>query len=247
MGLPTIAVPQYELTIPSSGKQVKYRPFLVKEEKLLLLAMESEDTTQILNATKSIIANCVYDDINISEMPTFDMEYIFLQLRGKAKGEIIELKYKCPKCEGEIPVAINIDEIKVIKQKDHTTDIKLNDELGVMMKYPTIELQTKVGETTETKDKVDAIFTTVAACIDYIYDKETTYPSKDHTPKEINDFIESLPDTQFQKLSKFFETAPALKHEVPLHCRNKKGKGKEKKECGYKEPLKLEGLASFFA
>ena len=246
MGLPTIAVPQYELTIPSSGKQVKYRPFLVREEKILLLAMESEDTTQILNATKSIIENCVYDDIDIREMPTFDMEYIFLQLRGKAKGEIIELKYKCPKCEGEIPIAINIDEIGVITHKDHKKDITLNDELGVMMKYPTMELQAKV-EGMDTKQKVDVIFTTVAACIDYIYDKENTYPSKDHTSKEMNDFIESLPDIQFKKLSNFFETSPALKHEVKLHCRNKKGKGKEKKECGYKEPLKLEGLASFFA
>jgi len=247
MGLPTIAVPEYTLTIPSTGKEVKYRPFLVKEEKILLLAMESDDTTQILQATQSIVEACIYDDINVREIPTFDMEYIFLQLRGKAKGEIIELKYKCPKCEGEIPIAINIDEIKVITHKDHTKDITLNDELGVMMKYPTMELQVKVGEIKETKDTLNAIFTTVADCIDYIYDKETTYPSKDHTSKEMNDFIESLPDIQFQKLSKFFETSPTLKHEVQLHCRNKKGKGKEKKECGYKEPLKLEGLASFFA
>ena len=246
MGLPTIAVPEYTLTIPSSGKEVKYRPFLVKEEKILLLAMESDETKQILDATKSIIENCVYDDINVDEMPTFDMEYIFLQLRGKAKGEIIELKYKCPKCEGEIPIAINIDEVKVITHKDHKKDITLNDEIGVMMKYPTLQLQARVGEVAET-DKITVLFETVANCIDYIYDKETTYPSKDHTPKEMNDFIESLPDIQFQKLSKFFETAPALKHEVQLHCKNKvKSKSKEKKDCGYKEPLTLEGLASFF-
>ena len=144
MGLPTIAVPQYELTIPSSGKQVKYRPFLVREEKILLLAMESEDTTQILNATKSIIENCVYDDIDIREMPTFDMEYIFLQLRGKAKGEIIDLKYKCPKCDGEIPISINIDDVNISTADNHTKDIKLTDDLGVMMKYQTIDLQNDV-------------------------------------------------------------------------------------------------------
>ena len=201
MGLPTIAIPEYNLTIPSSGKEVKYRPFLVKEEKILLLAMETEKTEDILRATKTIIENCVFDDIDVDNMPTFDMEYIFLQLRSRAKGEIIELNYKCPKCEREIPIAINIDEIGVITHKDHKKDITLNDELGVMMKYPTMELQAKVGEMDE-NDKVAVLFETVANCIDYIYDKETTYPSKDHTPKEMNDFIESLPDIQFQKLAK---------------------------------------------
>ena len=248
MGLPTITVPQYELTIPSSGKQVKYRPFLVKEEKILLLAMESEDATQIINATKSIIENCIYDNIHVDEMPMFDMEYIFLQLRGKAKGEIIDLKYKCPKCDGEIPVSINIDDVNISTADNHTKDIKLTDDLGVMMKYPTLQLQAKIEQLTKETNKIDALFNTVAHSIDYIYDKETTYPSKDHTDQEMITFIESLPDNHFQKLSNFFETAPALKHEVKLHCKHKvKGKGKEKKECGYKEPMKLEGLASFFA
>ena len=134
MGLPTIAVPEYTLTIPSTKKEVKYRPFLVKEEKILLLAMESDKTEEIINATKKIIENCVYADIDVNEMPTFDIEYIFLQLRGKAKGEILDLKYKCPKCEQEIPLAIKIDDIKVIeKDKEHTKDIKLTEELSVMM------------------------------------------------------------------------------------------------------------------
>jgi hypothetical protein len=248
MGLPTIAVPEYTLTIPSSKKEVKYRPFLVKEEKILLLAMESEKTEEIIDATKKIIENCVYGDVDVNEMPTFDIEYIFLQLRAKAKGEILDLKYKCPKCELEIPIGINIDDIEVRETKEHTKDIKLTEELGVMMKYPNLSLQTKIAQTSNNKPEIEGLFKTIVACIDYIYDKETTYPSKDHTEKEMNDFLESLTDTQFQKLSKFFETSPALKHDVNLHCKNKvKGKGKEKKECGYKEKITLEGLNSFFA
>ena len=249
MGLPTIAVPEYTLTIPSSGKEVKYRPFLVKEEKILLLAMESEKTEEIITATKTIIENCVYGDINVEEMPTFDIEYIFLQLRAKAKGEVLDLKYKCPKCELEIPININIDDIKVItNDKEHTKDIKLTEELGVMMKYPNLSLQTKIAGAAKDKPEIEGLFETMTACIDYIYDKETTYPSKDHTDKEMTDFLESLTDTQFQKMSKFFETSPVLKHHVELHCKNKvKGKGKEKKECGYKEKITLEGLNSFFA
>jgi hypothetical protein len=248
MGLPTIAVPEYTLTIPSSGNEVKYRPFLVKEEKILLLAMESEKTEEIIDATKTIINNCVYDDLDVNEMPTFDIEYIFLQLRAKAKGEVLDLKYKCPKCEQEIPLAINIDEIVIQRNNEHTKDIKLTEDLNVMMKYPNIALQTEIAKDTSDKSNVEKLFDTVIACIDYIYDKETTYPSKDHTKKEMVDFLESLTDSQFQKLSKFFETSPALKHDVELHCKNKvKGKGKEKKECGYKEQVKLEGLNSFFA
>lgn len=248
MGLPTIAVPEYTLTIPSSGKEVKYRPFLVKEEKILLLAMESEKTEEIITATKTIIENCVYGDINVEEMPTFDIEYIFLQLRAKAKGEVLDLNYKCPKCELEIPLAINIDDITVQKDKEHTKDIKLTEELSVMMKYPNLSLQSKIAQKEDdSKPEIEALFETMTACIDYIYDKETTYPSKDHTEKEMVDFLESLTDEQFQKLSKFFETSPALRHEVELHCKHKSPKSKGKKECGYKEKITLEGLNSFFA
>ena len=249
MGLPTIAVPQYTLSIPSTNKEVKYRPFLVKEEKILLIAMESENQNQIIDATKTIIENCLYgNDINVATMPTFDLEYIFLQLRGKAKGEDIELKFTCPDCEGEIVATVNVDDIKVLKQDDHDTNIKITDELGVVMKYPNVDLQSKIESATKDQNKIDALFYTITNCVDYIYDKETTYPSKDHTEKEMNDFVESLTDTQFQKISKFFETMPKLKHEIELHCTNKiKGKGKTKdKICDHKEKMMLEGLANFF-
>jgi len=248
MGLPTIVVPQYTLTIPSTKKEVKYRPFLVKEEKILLLAMESEKPEEIIEATKTIINNCVYGDINVEEMPTFDVEYIFLQLRGKAKGEVLDLKYNCPKCKQEILVDINIDDIAIKRNEEHTKDVKITEELGVMMKYPNLSLQTKIAQEDE-KPEVERLFETMIDCIDYIYDKETTYPSKDHTKEEMTIFLESLTDNQFQKISKFFETSPVLKHNIKLHCKNKGKvpKGEKKKECGYKEEISLEGLNSFFA
>ena len=249
MGLPTIAVPEYTLTIPSTGKEVKYRPFLVKEEKILLLAMESEKTEEIITATKTIIENCVYGDFDVNEMPTFDIEYIFLQLRAKAKGEVLDLTYKCPKCELEIPININIDDIAVQRNKEHNKDVKLTEELGVMMKYPNLSLQTQIAQAADGRPEIEGLFDTMIACIDYIYDKETTYSSKDHTHQEMITFIESLTDDQFQKLAKFFETAPALRHNIELHCKNKGKvpKGEKKKECGYKEKITLEGLNSFFA
>ena len=250
MGLPTITVPQYTLTIPSTEKEIKFRPFLVKEEKILLLAMEGDEQKQIVAATKEIVQNCIFGDIDVETMPAFDLEYIFLQLRGKAKGEVLELKYKCPQCEGEIPLAINLDDVKVIKHKDHTNKIQLTEELGVVMKYPDLELQEIIGKTIEGKSHVEGLFETIVHCIDYIYDTESTYPSKDHTKKELNDFLESLTDDHFQKISKFFDTLPALKHDVELKCPHKvksKGKQKDRKDCGYTEKMTLEGLGSFFA
>jgi len=171
MGLPTIAVPEYTLTIPSTKKEIKYRPFLVKEEKILLLAMETEDQKQIINATKTIIKNCVFGDIDVDTLATFDIEYIFLQLRGKAKGEDIELKYKCPKCENDIAVTVNTDEVQVLFKDDHTDNIKLTEHLGVIMKYPNIDSQLKIAEH-EGKDKpeIEALFDTIIDSIDCIYD-----------------------------------------------------------------------------
>ena len=224
MGLPTIAVPEYELEIPSSKLKVKYRPFLVKEEKILLLALESEKQDNIVNAIKHIIETCVYSETNVNEMPTFDLEYIFLQLRAKSKGEVIELKYECPKCKTELPINISIDDIQVTFQDKHTNKIELDTNLGVVMKYPTVELQNQITKTMEGENtsQVEGIFTMVKSCIDYIYDNENTYPLKDHTEKEVDDFINSLTDVHFQKISKFFDTMPTLKHDIHLQCTKKK-------------------------
>ena len=248
MGLPRIAVPEYSLKLPSNGKEIKYRPFLVKEEKILLIAMESEDEQQIATASKNVIKNCIYADIDVDSLPIFDVEYIFLQLRSRAKGERIELKYNCPKCESEILVSFNIDEITVKKEEGHDAKIQLSDELGVVMKYPNMILQTEI-EKTKDDNQVEQLFKTIRICIDYIYDTEKMYSNKDHTEVEMTDFLESLTDEHFQKISKFFETMPRLKHKVKLECKNKvKGEGKKKdKECGYTEDMTLEGLQSFFA
>lgn len=248
MGLPKIAVPEYSLTIPSSGKEVKYRPFLVKEEKILLIAMESEDENQIVNATRDVIKNCVYGDINVDDMPTFDIEYIFLWLRAKSKGEIIELNYNCPDCKNQIPLSFNVEEVKVINEVTHSPKIEFSENLGVVMRYPNIAIQQKL-DTLKEENNINKIFKTVLLCIDYIYDAENTYSNKDHTEQEMNEFLESLTDEQFQKVSTFFETMPKLKHEVKLECKNKvKGEGKKKdKVCGYTEDMVLEGLQSFFA
>ena len=243
MGLPTIAVPEYELILPSTEKKIKYRPFLVKEEKVLLIALESENQINIINAIRTIISNCLYGDINVNELPTFDLEYIFLQLRAKSKGEIIDLKYECPKCKTELNVNINTEDIQVIKNPEHTHTIELDPELGVVMKYPTIEMQQMMQDIQENKkSEVEGVFTMVTKCIDYIYDKDNTYPLKDHTEKEVTDFIDSLTDVHFQKISSFFDTMPILKHEFQLNCTKKK----KDKTCSYKETIILSGLQSFF-
>lgn len=246
MGLPRIAVPEYSLILPSTGNELKYRPFLVKEEKILLLAMESEDSKEIITATKNVIKNCVFGEIDVDTLPTFDIEYIFLWLRGRAKGEKVELNYKCPKCEGQIPLSFNIEDVKVITADDHNKKIELTEDLGVVMKYPTMSLQAEIEKMSELP-QVEQMFKTIRVCIDYIYDVEKMYASKDHTEQEMIDFLESLTDDQFQKISKFFETSPKLKHEVKLNCTaSTKDKGKKKSVCGYSEDLTLEGLQSFF-
>ena len=247
MGLPQLTIPEYTLKLPSDGKEITYRPFLVKEEKLLLIAMESEDEEQILRATKRVIQSCVHQNLDVDNMPTFDFEYVFLWLRAKAKGEEINLKYKCPKCDGEIPLAINIEDVKIKKTKSHSTKIELTDNLGVVFKYPSLSLQFKI-DNHKFESEVEKIFTSVLSCIDFIYDAKETYSTKDHTEKELTDFLESLTDVQFQKLAKFFETMPILKHEAVLVCKNKiKEEGKKKEKiCDFLELITLEGLQSFF-
>ena len=243
MALPTIAVPKYQLTIPSSGKEVNYRPFLVKEEKILLIAMESEDEMEMTSAIRDIIGNCVYEDLDVKNMPMFDIEYIFLQLRAKSKGEVIDLSFECGKCKKPITTKVDISKIEVTKTEGHVPKIPLSDDIGVIMKYPSMEIQKVISK--ENSD-VENIFFTISSCIESIWDKETVYSTKDHTQKEINDFLESLPDNAFAKIQNFFDTVPSLKHEFELKCEHKTGKGKKASICGHKETKTLEGLASFF-
>ena len=243
MTLPRIAVPKYTLTIPSTGKQVSYRPFLVKEEKILLIAMESDDETQMTTAIQDIIGNCVYDDLDVKSMPMFDIEYIFLQLRAKSKGEIVDLSFECDKCKKPITAQVDLSKIETTKTEGHDTKIPLSDDVGVIMKYPSMEIQNIINKE---KSDVENVFSTITSCIDSIWDKESVYASKDHTKEELNDFLESLPDDSFTKIQKFFDTVPVLKHEFELKCTSKNGKGKKATICGWKETKTLEGLGSFF-
>ena len=244
MPLPKIEVPKYELTMPSSGEPVKYRPFLVKEEKILLLAMESEDEGEMIDAIQNIIKNCLYNEVDVAAMPMFDMEFIFLQLRAKSKGEEIDLNFECEKCKNSIPLKINLNDVKVQQNEKHSKKISLTDDIGVVLKYPSMALQKVIKDTDASE--VTTIFETIISCIDHIWDKETVYSSKDHSSEELAEFIESLPDNAFTKLQQFFDTLPVLKHDVKIKCNARVGKGKQKTSCGWSETKTLEGMGSFF-
>jgi hypothetical protein len=243
MGLPIIVVPNYQLNLPSTGEVLDYRPFLVKEEKILLIAMESDSEEQMTSAIKSIIENCVKNKLDVDNMPMFDIEYVFLQLRAKSKGEIIDMSFECDKCKKQIPIKIDLSKIEVTRTEGHTNKISLSDDVGVIMKYPSMEIQKQLKED---QTEVENIFSTITSCIDSIWDKETVYPAKDHTAEELDNFLESLPDNSFTKIQKFFDTVPKLKHEFELKCTSKNGKSKKASICGWKDTKTLEGLGSFF-
>ena len=243
MALPIIAVPQYTLNIPSSGREISYRPFLVKEEKILLIAMESEDEKQMSTAIKEIIKNCVLEEVDVQNMPMFDIEYIFLQLRAKSKGEVIDMSFECGKCKKPIETKIDLTKIEITRTEGHDTKIPLSEDIGITMRYPSMEIQNIVS--TDGSD-VENIFNTISFCIESIWDKESVYSTKDHTQKEIEDFVDSLPDHSFTKIQKFFDTVPVLRQVLEIQCKSKNGKGKNAGICGHKETKTLEGLASFF-
>jgi len=243
MALPKIAVPKYQLKIPSTGKEVSYRPFLVKEEKILLIAMESDNETEITNAIRDIIQNCTYEELDVKNMPIFDIEYLFLQLRAKSKGEVIDLSFECERCKKPIAIQIDVSKLEVTRTEGHDTKIPLSDDVGVIMRYPSMEVQSIIDKDSS---EVENIFSTISFCIESIWDKETVYATKDHTKEELTEFLESLPDNSFTKIQKFFDTIPVLKHEVELKCTSKNGKGKKASLCGWEGTRTLEGLGSFF-
>jgi ribosome-associated translation inhibitor RaiA len=239
MPLPKIATPTYELELPSTGKTIQYRPFLVKEEKLLVLALESESTKEITTAIKNVIKNCIQTrGIKVEQLPTFDIEYLFLNIRGKSVGEEIEVKVACPDDEETyVPVTISIDDINVLKSEEHNNKIQLDSELIMEMKYPSLEQFVKTNFDFSEDNIMDQSFELVATCIDKIYNKEDVWASADCTKKEITDFLESMNSSQFKEIEKFFETMPRLSHEVKVTNPNTK----------VESTVVLEGLASFFA
>ena len=238
MPLPKIATPTYELVLPSSNKKVKYRPFLVKEEKVLILAMESQDTTTVANAVKDVLASCILSrGIKVQKLSTFDIEYLFLNIRGKSVGEKIEVMVTCPDDgKTQVPTSINIDEIKVIIDDEHSKDIKLDDQYTLRMRYPSLDEFVKNNFSSAADVSVDDTFDLISSCIEQVYSEEESWTAEDCTKKELSQFIESLNSNQFKDIEKFFETMPKLSHTVTVTNPNTKKENK----------IVLEGLQNFF-
>ena len=239
MPLPKIATPTYELELPSTGQSINYRPFLVKEEKLLVLALETEDTKQITTAIKNVLKNCVLTKgIKVDQLPTFDIEFLFLNIRGKSVGEEIEVNIICPDDEEtQVTITIDLDDIKIQKNDDHTNQIKLDKDLMMELKYPSLEQFIKNNFDFDDANAMDQSFDLIATCIDKIFTADEVWAAADCTKKEVKDFLEQMNSSQFKEIEKFFETMPKLSHTVKVT--NPKTK--------VKSDVVLEGLASFFA
>tara|TARA_B100002019_G_scaffold257079_1_gene240926 strand:+ start:30 stop:749 length:720 start_codon:yes stop_codon:yes gene_type:complete len=239
MPLPKIATPTYELEIPSTKKKIKYRPFLVKEEKILLLAMETNDPKEIAESVKNVINNCIITrGVKVDKLSTFDIEYLFLNIRGKSVGEEVEVMVTCPDDEEtQVPMVINLDEIKVVKDPKHNRDIKLDDELTLRMKYPSLNEFVKSNFSNEEDMSIDDTFGMITGCIEQIYNEEESWASSDSTPKELREFLEQLTSTQFKEIETFFETMPKLAHTITI----------KNPKTGVESDVTLEGLTSFFA
>ena len=238
MPLPKIATPTYELVIPSSQKKIKFRPFLVKEEKVLILAMESEDTNQIANAVKNVISSCILSrGIKVEKLSTFDIEYLFLNIRGKSVGEQIEVMVTCPDDKKtKVPTSINIDSIKVKIDDKHSKDIVLDDQYTLRMKYPSLSEFIKNNFANIDDINVDDTFELIASCIEQVYSEEESFAASDCTKKELSQFLEQLNSSQFKMIETFFDTMPKLSHTVKVTNPN----------TGVENEIILEGLQSFF-
>jgi hypothetical protein len=239
MPLPKISTPTYELELPSTGETIQYRPFLVKEEKLLVIALESEDTKQITTAIKTVIKSCILTkNIKVESLPTFDIEYLFLNIRGKSVGEELEVNIICPDDgETQVPVKINLDDIKVQKNEEHSNRIKLDDSIMMEMKYPSLDQFIKSNFDFSDKNAMDQSFELIASCIDKIFTEEEVWTAADVTKKEMADFLESMNSSQFKDIEKFFETMPKLSHTIKV----------TNPVTEIESEVVLEGLASFFA
>jgi len=241
MPLPKISTPTYELELPSTGKKIKYRPFLVKEEKVLILALESQNVKQITTAIKDVLKDCILTrGIKVESLPSFDIEYIFLNVRGKSVGEAIDLVVTCSDDgETQVPVRIYVDEIQVQKDSEHNQEIMLDGEIALKMKYPSLDQFIKNNfdfSSDESVSTIEKSFDIIASCIDSVYTKEEAWSASDCTKKELIEFIEGMNTDQFKKIEKFFETMPKLSH--TFEVTNPKTK--------VKNTVTLEGLTSFF-
>jgi len=239
MPLPKIATPSYNLEIPSLKKEIKYRPFLVKEEKILIIAMESEDPKQIADAVKTVISNCILTKgIKVDQLATFDIEYLFLNIRGKSVGENVDVLITCPDDgKTQVPVSINLDEIRINANEEHSRDIKLDDNLTLRMKYPSMKEFIKTNFGNDFNMSVDDTFNLILSCIEQVYNQEESWGASDCTQKELSEFIEQLTSSQFKQVERFFATMPKLSHTLKVKNPNTE----------VESEVLLEGLSSFFA
>ena len=240
MPLPTLTTPTYELKLPSTGKKIKYRPFLVKEEKILIIALETRDQGEMTNAVKDVLKKCILTrGVKVDNLPTFDIEFIFLNIRAKSIGEDIKLTVTCPDDrETQVSTTIYVDEIQVVKPKEHTTDIILEKDLTLRMKYPSLNqfIESNFDVNDSSEDVVDKTFQVVADCIDTVFNKEESWDSTDYSPQERLDFIKQLSSKQYKEVERFFATMPKLSHTIEVINPNTKKKSS----------IVLEGLADFF-
>ena len=236
MPLPKISTPTYELTVPSTGKNIKFRPFLVKEEKILIIAMESQSDQQIAQAVNDVLSNCILTKgVKIDDLSTFDIEYLFLNIRGKSVGETVDVMITCPDDnETKVPVQINLDDIQIVKNDNHQRDIPPDDNLTMRMKYPAMGEFVKNNFSVDMK--VDDTFDLVCSCIEQVFSEEESWAASDCTKKELHEFLEQLDSSQFKKIEQFFETMPKLSHTLNVTNPNTKVVNK----------IKLEGLNAFF-
>lgn len=233
MALPIVNSSKYDIVIPSTGKKVEFRPYLVKEEKVLLVALESEDANSILKAMRNVIEACV-DDVDTSTFTSLDLEYVFLMLRSKSVGEKIELKFECSAdgCDKTVETDLDVADIAVPVYDESSKTIELTDNVGVVLKFPSL---VEIQGLDESLSEIDKLMTLLVSCIASIYDENNVYDARDETQESITNFVESLNSTQFQKLTGFFSDLPSLKHTIKLEC-----------ECSHTNNIELEGIQSFF-
>ncbi len=241
--LPKIDVPIYTVNLVSTGKPVRFRPFLVKEQKLFLMASESEDPNEMVGVIRQVLKNCVLDEIDVDSLPTFDLEYLFMNLRARSVEEVVDLRYKCnnvlkgtsgeeKQCNGLVDFKLNILEVQPTKNPNHKNKIQLTENLGICFKYPTFEMLQKYEKMTENEMMINILID----CIDYIYDKEEIYYAKDSTKQELEEFVDSLQQKDMEKFKEFFDTMPEIKKDVHFKC----------PKCGYEEDITIKGMQSFF-
>lgn len=242
MALPKLDIPIYETTLISTGKLIRFRPFLVKEQKLFLMASQSNDNNEVINSIKQVLSNCIMDDINIELIPAFDLEHLFIQLRARSVSEIVQLRYTCNNivkneqeedkiCGGIVKIDVNLLEIKPTINPNHSNNIKITENLGIVMNYPNFNILNKLNN----KDELEML-DIIVDCIDYMYDKDQLYYSKDTDRKEMVTFIEDMQQSDLVKIQNFFETMPKITKDLDFHC----------PKCNYTETMHIEGIQNFF-